>query len=266
VTADDTVGDESADRGIFVAAVLDVVEGLRPGLESRLVLAVPIRYAGVEIPAVVIESRAVGDLSHVCQRHLLQNAESDYDVGDLDTRVVDVILDFNRDPAEPEHANQGVTECGVPEMPDVCCLVGIDRGVFDDGLSGAALDRRRGRRQALQQKCRPLEKKIQVPVGRGRYLPDPRECAERRGDFLSDGARRLAQPACQLERSGRSQIPEIPVGRVIQHRRRDRGRLQRVQGRDDLREVIAKTSMDWQNHYDGGRGQSLSRWWLRSIL
>ncbi len=62
MAADDAIGDEAGDGGVLVTAVLDVVERLRADLESGLVLAVPIGHARVEVPAVVVEARAVSDL------------------------------------------------------------------------------------------------------------------------------------------------------------------------------------------------------------
>ncbi len=128
--------------GVLVAAVFDVVERLRPDLQSGLVLAVPLSHARVEVPAVVVEARAVRDLLDVCERHVLEDAESHDDVGHLDPGIVDVVLDFDGDAAEAQHADERVTERRIPEMPDVSGLVRVDGRVLDDRLAGVAPRRR----------------------------------------------------------------------------------------------------------------------------
>ena len=65
-------------------------------LSRALVLLVPLGDAGVEIPAVVVEPRRVGDRAHLVEPLVLELAEADRDVGDLHAGVVDVVLDFDR--------------------------------------------------------------------------------------------------------------------------------------------------------------------------
>ena len=74
------------------------------------------------------------------ERLALEHPEADDDVGDLDAGVVDVVLHFDRDAAEAQHAHQRVAERGVAQVADVRRLVRIDRRVLDDRLAG----RRRG--------------------------------------------------------------------------------------------------------------------------
>ena len=78
---------------------------------------------------------------------LLELAEADDDVGDLDAGVVDVVLHFDRRAAEPQHAHERVAERRVAQVADVRRLVRIDRRVLDDGLAGrrAAAGDRAGR-------------------------------------------------------------------------------------------------------------------------
>ena len=72
----------------------------------------------------------------VVEALVLELAESHDDVGDLHARVVDVVLHFDRNAAEPLHAHERVAERGVPQVADVRGLVRIDGGVLDDGLAG----------------------------------------------------------------------------------------------------------------------------------
>ena len=70
------------------------------------------------------------------EREPFELGEADHDVGDLDSGVVDVVLDFDRHAAEAQDADERVAERGVPEMADVGRFVRIDRGVLDDRLAG----------------------------------------------------------------------------------------------------------------------------------
>ena len=135
VAPDDAVGDEGGGFGVVVPAVLDVVQGLGANRQPLLVLPVPVGHPGVEIPAVVVEAGAVGDGANLVERLVLDHAEADDDVRDLDAGVVDVVLHLDGNAAEAEHADQGVAKRGVPEMTDVCGLVRVDRRVLDDRLA-----------------------------------------------------------------------------------------------------------------------------------
>ena len=73
-------------------------------------------------------------LPHVLERAVLELAEPDDDVGDLDARVVDVVLHLDRRAAEPERADERVAERRVPQVADVRRLVRVDGRVLDDRL------------------------------------------------------------------------------------------------------------------------------------
>src|SRR6185503_10364155 len=96
----------------------------------------------VEIPALVVETPRVGDLPDLVEGLAFELAESDRHVRDLDARVVDVVLDFDRAPQEAKQPAERVTERGIPKMPDMGGLVRVDRRVLDDGLAaGIGRDR-----------------------------------------------------------------------------------------------------------------------------
>ena len=148
VAADDAIGDERAIVGRRLGAVLDVVQRGGADLRALLVALVPLGDARVEVPAVIVEARRVGDALDVVERLRLELAEADDDVGDLDAGVVDVVLHFDRRAAEAQHADERVAERGVAQVADVRRLVRIDRRVFDDGLAGSARRRRGPSREA----------------------------------------------------------------------------------------------------------------------
>ena len=103
--------------------------------------AVPLRGAGVEVPAVVIDGLggcprlgvfAIGDESaDFGDRFLFEVQESDNDVGNLDAGVVDVVLHVDFVAGGAEKADKRVAENCVAQMPDVRGLVGIDGCMLD---------------------------------------------------------------------------------------------------------------------------------------
>jgi hypothetical protein len=99
---------------------------------------------------------------------VLQRLEPDDDVGHLDAGVVDVVLHFHGHAAEAQHPDQRVAERRVAQMPDVRCLVRVDRGVLDDRFAGIRC-RSRGRRlrdEPRSEECRAVEEDVQIPVRR----------------------------------------------------------------------------------------------------
>ena len=145
MAAQDGRRDELGDLGGFVAAVLDLVERVQSdllagGFVGAGAFAVPLRGAGVEVPAVVVERFgdvglaalfAVGDEgADFGDGFAFELEEADDDVGNLDAGVVDVVLDIDLLAGGAEQADKGVAEDGVAEMADVGGLVGIDAGVL----------------------------------------------------------------------------------------------------------------------------------------
>ena len=62
---------------------------------SRSCLA-PIGDLGVEIPTVVVETRRVGYRADIIERVALEYLQADDDIRDLNAKVVNVVLHFNR--------------------------------------------------------------------------------------------------------------------------------------------------------------------------
>ena len=120
--------------------------------------------------------------------------------------------------------------------------------------STMALPRRRPRRggrrarAASSRNAAALEKEVQVAVRRRGDLPDALERSERAGDLLRDGARRLAQPARQLEGDRRAEVAELAVRRVLERDRRRVGDFERVERRQQARDVRAKAVVNGKNH------------------
>ena len=187
VAADDTLGDDCRHVGHRVAPSLERVEGFGSEMQAVGVRFVPRGDLRVEVPAVVVESGLRGEGLHLVESQRLQCLERDDDVGHLHAGVVDVVLDLYLAPLEAEQPGQRIPEHRVAQVPDVRRLVGVDGGVFDDGLAGRR-GRRRGRRwrpDALGQERRPVEEEIDVAA----------RCRLDRGDAVD-----LAQALNQLLR------------------------------------------------------------------
>ena len=118
--------------------------------------------------------------------------ESDDDIGHLHARVVDIVLNFDRLPADAQHANEGVAQHGITQVPDVGGLIRIDIRVLDDDLFAArsARDRIPAAKQALTISA-TIEPNVQVAIARNfkRSTPGiPREVA-RNSAAICFGAR-----------------------------------------------------------------------------
>jgi hypothetical protein len=122
-------------RGL-VAAFFDGVQRCRARLQVCFVLLVPLRDAGVEIPAVVIEARLAASCFDLGARLLLDVQKPDHHVGNLHAGVVDVVLNVHFPAGKTQQADKRVAENGVAQMSDVRGFVGIDAGVLDQNFAG----------------------------------------------------------------------------------------------------------------------------------
>jgi hypothetical protein len=161
---EDGCGDEIGDLGglLFRAAGavagFECVEGVETDLLAggdlfgvgrilRTGTGVPLRDAGVEIPAVEVDA-LIGleefseELAGGGEIFSFEVDEAYDYVCDLHAGVVDVVLYAYFVAAlvavGAEEALEGVAEDGVAKVPDVGGFVGVDAGVFDEAEAGAA--------------------------------------------------------------------------------------------------------------------------------
>src|SRR5258708_339248 len=135
MAAQDSSRDEFGDGGGFAGGVLDGVECLAASLKIFLGFGVPLRDAGVEVPAVVVEARLLRERFDFDAGLLFDMREANDHVGDLHSGVVDVVLDVDFPARITQQTNEGVAEDGVAQVSDVGGFVGIDAGVLDQNLS-----------------------------------------------------------------------------------------------------------------------------------
>ena len=95
MAAQDGGRDQFGDRGGFAGGVFDGVERFAPRLQIFFILFVPLRDAGVEIPAVVVEAGLAGEGFDFRARLFLDIREAHYYVSDLHSGVVDVVLNVD---------------------------------------------------------------------------------------------------------------------------------------------------------------------------
>ena len=138
VAAEHGSGDQLGDLGNLVVAFFDRVQGLAALLQVLLVFLVPGRRGGIDVPADVVETGLLDEGFDVFLALALQFAESDNDVRDLHTGVVDVILHVDRIAVEAQQADEGVAEDRIAQVSDVRGLVRIDGAVLDENLGRSA--------------------------------------------------------------------------------------------------------------------------------
>ena len=247
---DDGVRDEGAESRRVVAAVLDVVQGALADLEPGLVGLVPLRHAGVEIPAVEVEARLRGERPDLVERLRLELLKAHDHVGDLHARVVDVVLHFHRHAPEAQDADERIAQRRVAQVADVRRLVRVDGRVFDDGLArvvGRARGRRAGR-EARAQERRAVQVAVQVAV-RGRLdTRDAFDLAQGARHVLRDHLWRLAQAPRQLEGDGQREIAERARWRVVDDDRRLIGRRDAEVIGEQRRKARAEEIVNRKNH------------------
>ena len=151
VAAQDGSRDQLGDGGGFAGGVFDGMQRCGADLQILFVLFVPLRDAGVEIPAVVVEARLARESFNFRARLFLDLSETHNHVGDLHASVVDIVLDVDFAAGVTQQADKRVAENRVAQVADVRGLVGIDAGVLDQNLpwrdvSGRFLVGRRGLR------------------------------------------------------------------------------------------------------------------------
>ena len=246
VGAHDALADERADLRGLVAAPLEIVERGRAKREPALVVVVPRGDTRIEVPAVVIEARGVGDASDVVDRSALDLAEPDDDVGDLDAGVVDVVLHLDRCAPKTEHPDERVSERRITQVANVRRLVRIDGRVFDDGFLHRGFNRRYVASRPRQQKLAPIEVQVQIPGRRRVHTADARNCSQGVGDNLRDCLRCFPQRAGQLKGHGNRQIAHGPAGWHLDSEGRDLGQAERPAYR--VRDGVVRVALNAENH------------------
>ena len=201
----------------------------------------------VQIPAVVVEPRRVGDRSHVVERQLLELPESDDDVGHLHAGVVDVVLRLDRRAAETQGPHQRVAERGVAQVADVRGLVRVDRRVLDDGFLASVQ-----RRRHLLTNAGGEERSALDDTGSG-----SRSASRRRGRCLEcrrapgrAPARCFAAPCAAMRASwnatGTARSPRARVGRHFDGEGRHIGDAELFP--DRLADGVVNVSLKAENH------------------
>src|SRR5580658_272076 len=210
---------------------------------------VPMRRAGVEVPAVVVEGAEVGDGRgrpsnnragarrsyprialgdqgpDFVDRFAFEMQKTDDDIGNLDAGVIDVVLHVDFVTGLAQQTDKRVAENRIPQMPDVCGLVGIDRGVFDQRM--ALRYRRTGVPHARHvfvfvasmgfrhypYPRGPVQPRVDIPGAGHVQRVKPTEWAERFYYLLRDDFGGFAQRARQLQGDGRRDLAKAQIGR-----------------------------------------------------
>jgi hypothetical protein len=220
----DRLREHCGDARRLVSARLDRVEDLDTPASGALVLLVHLRDVRVDVPAEIRETFrmrgsigqrfACGRAANVFGRpdalHVLQPGD---DVRDLNTCVVQVVLDLDPVTQKSQRAGEHVAKRGISEVPDVCGLVGIDVRVLDDHVSRTPLFGRRLLGEHGLNEPAAVEKKVQVPRAFDPRLPHTLRQRNRSRELARDRPRRLGERLREIE--GRR-------GREVAHRERGR--------------------------------------------
>src|SRR5215468_1111452 len=133
MTANDGVRDQAADLGGFIAALLNIMQGLESQFQTVVILLIPLRHPGIKVPAVVIKGRIGGgdEFFNLSLPFFLQIQETYHYVRHLHAGIIDVVLNVHMSVEIGQKVNKGVAQNGVTKVTDVSSLVGVNAGVFD---------------------------------------------------------------------------------------------------------------------------------------
>src|SRR5205809_1929133 len=110
-------------------------ESLWIGLCIRIAVAIENTDFRIEVPAVVIERTTPGKGTVHCldvfECHVFDVHEADNDIGNLNARVVNVVLYFDSIAGGLQNANEGITEHGISYVSDMRGFIWIDARVLN---------------------------------------------------------------------------------------------------------------------------------------
>ena len=89
---------------------------------------------------------------------------------------------------------------------------------------------------------------FRYPFGAASTRLMPSIGAERGGELLRDGARRLAQPPRQLEGDRRREVAELALGRILDRQLRQRVRRKLIELLERRQQPFPQAFVNWKNH------------------
>src|SRR5579859_2076206 len=221
---DDCGRDDLAHLGSLVASLLDVMQRLQAQLNVLLVLFVPLRDTGIEVPAVIIEGPSagwIGDQSlYFALPFLLEIKKAHHHIRHLDAGVVDIVLYIDVCAGGAQQTDKGIAQNRIPQVPDVCGLVGIDAGVLDQNLLGRVGFHPWVGLQQQTSGLLPVHSGIDVTRARDFKLFKTRYGSESGDDFFGNFARRFAQSLCQFKAQRQRILAQAHVRRLVHHNSR----------------------------------------------
>jgi hypothetical protein len=128
-------------RGL-IAILFDFLKRLAPKAMLWVLRLIKGADARVQIPAVVVklERFVLNQPPDISQGLFFEISESHDHIGNLNARVVDVVLDFDMTAGRFQNADESVPNRGIPQMTDVSRLIRVDVGVLDDNFAGVDRD------------------------------------------------------------------------------------------------------------------------------
>src|SRR5688572_14669036 len=217
VAVDHCIRDHVTHVREFANAGFNGVQGVMP--PSSLVLLVlgkVLRYAGVEIPADIIEARLFGESFDFSQAALLKEVETGHNVGHLHPGVIDVVLHLDHVAHRAHHPHERVAQYRISQMSNMRGFIGVDVGVFNDHLAGVRLGTLRSSvGQQFAAVSSAVQPDIHIALPGDFHGADAGERGNRRGKLVGDSSRTFTERLCEREGS-KAQFTERGVGGFAQ--------------------------------------------------
>src|SRR5436853_2136075 len=209
--------DQVRDLRSFISALFNRVQRLDAGLKVLFILLVPLRDAGIQVPAVVIETRLVSELFNFSARLFGQLQKADDHVGNLNAGVIDVILDVDLAAGEAQQANETVAQNRIAKVSDVRGFIRIDAGVLNQHFAG-------GSRKALlaigcdrSGQFGTIHAGINVSCTGNFQFLESGNLADAGDNLFGDPAGSLAKFFSKLEGQRKRILAQFNLGRLLDH-------------------------------------------------
>src|SRR5204862_231958 len=119
VALNDRVRNQVCELGENAFVRLNGMKRLSPPVQGVRILLVIRRHPGIEIPAIVVESARSNQGPNIIRRLVLEEVKSDDDIGNLDSGVIDVVLNLDLAAAGTQHTHEGIAENRISNVANV---------------------------------------------------------------------------------------------------------------------------------------------------
>ncbi len=175
------------------------------------------RDPGIKIPTHIIEPGRSGEGFDLSPRLFLDLQKSNHHVGDLHSRVVDVVLHVHFPARKAQQPDERIAEYGVAQVPDMRRLVGIDARMLDQHFARRNIRGRGLIRSESHGQFGAAYANVDVPAARHFEFLKVGNRTDPGDDLFGNLARGLAQLPGKFESERQRILAKFNLGRLLNH-------------------------------------------------